>query len=67
MYKEEVKDMNENQLYLDEAYRWKMRFLRKSSMAERMSKGVQAKINARIPGKVHKAVTEGIKKWSRLR
>ncbi len=62
MYKEEVKDMNENQLYLDEACRWKMRFLRKSSMAERMSKGVQAKINARIPDKVHRAVTESIKK-----
>ncbi|MFT0802447.1 EcsC family protein [Bacillus swezeyi] len=54
--------MNENQLYLDEACRWKIKFLRKPSMAERMSKGVQAKINARIPDKVHKAVTESIKK-----
>lgn len=54
--------MNENQLYLEEALRWKMKFLRKPSMAERMSKGVQSKINARIPAKVHKAITESIKK-----
>ncbi|MFN2746929.1 MULTISPECIES: EcsC family protein [Bacillus] len=54
--------MNENQLLLDEAHRWKMKFLRKQSMAERMSKGVQTKINAAIPKKVHKAVTESIKK-----
>lgn len=57
--------MNENQLYLEEAIRWKMKFLRKPSMAERMSKGVQSKINARIPAKVHKAITESIKRWSR--
>lgn len=62
MNKEGVKGMNENQFLLDEAFRWKMSFLRKASMAERMSKGVQEKINARIPGKVHKAVTESVKK-----
>ncbi|NPC92087.1 EcsC family protein [Bacillus sp. WMMC1349] len=54
--------MNENQLFLDEAYRWKLKFLRKSSMVERLSKGVQTKMNAQIPDKVHKAVTEAVKK-----
>ncbi|MDA1476016.1 EcsC family protein [Bacillus changyiensis] len=54
--------MNENQLFLDEAYRWKLKFLRKSSMVERLSKSVQTKVNAHIPDKVHKAVTEAIKK-----
>lgn len=43
--------MNENQLYLEEAIRWKMKFLRKPSMAERMSKGVQSKITPAFPPK----------------
>ncbi|PSA96701.1 ABC transporter-associated protein EcsC [Bacillus atrophaeus] len=54
--------MTDSELLLNEAFRWKMRFLRKSSMFERFSKGVQMKVNERIPEKIHAAVTESIKK-----
>ncbi|ALC80623.1 MULTISPECIES: EcsC family protein [Bacillus] len=54
--------MNDRELYLDEANEWKLRFLRKSSKIERMSKGIQNKVNERIPEKVHTFVTESIKK-----
>ena len=36
-------------------------FLRKDSMLERFSKGMQAKINERIPDKIHAVITESIK------
>ncbi|AKL83748.1 EcsC [Bacillus atrophaeus UCMB-5137] len=54
--------MTDSELLLNEAFQWKMRFLRKSSMFERFSKGVQMKVNERIPEKIHAAVTESIKK-----
>ncbi|MED1124398.1 EcsC family protein [Bacillus atrophaeus] len=54
--------MTDSELLLNEAFQWKMRFLRKSSMFERFSKGVQMKVNERIPEKIHEAVTESIKK-----
>ncbi|WNV80769.1 EcsC family protein [Bacillus atrophaeus] len=54
--------MTDSELLLSEAFQWKMRFLRKSSMFERFSKGVQMKVNERIPEKIHAAVTESIKK-----
>lgn len=55
--------MTDSELLLNEAFQWKMRFLRKSSMFERFSKGVQMKVNERIPEKIHAAVTESIKRW----
>ncbi len=39
-------------------------FLRKDSMLERFSKGMQAKINERIPEKIHAVITESIKKMT---
>ncbi|MED4812895.1 EcsC family protein [Bacillus atrophaeus] len=54
--------MTDSELLLNEAFQWKMRFLRKSSMFERFSKGVQMRVNECIPEKIHAAVTESIKK-----
>ncbi|MFD1017766.1 EcsC family protein [Thalassobacillus hwangdonensis] len=45
-----------------EAVRWKVSMTKRSSMIQRSSKRIQSKINAKIPGKVHKVVTEAIRK-----
>ena len=53
--------MNENQLYLEEAIRWKMKFLRKPSMAERMSKGIflQSAVEIRLQNYKYKQCGAG--------
>ncbi|MEC3654192.1 EcsC family protein [Bacillus siamensis] len=56
--------MTGDQQLIQEALQWKARFLRKDSMFERFSKGMQAKINERIPGKIHAVITESIKKMT---
>ncbi len=48
--------MTGDQQLIQEALQWKARFLRKDSMFERFSKGMQAKINERIPGKIHAVI-----------
>ncbi|ASK61540.1 ABC transporter-associated protein EcsC [Virgibacillus phasianinus] len=40
---------------------WRKRVLKQSSLFNRMSKNVQTKINAKIPERVHKVITESIK------
>ncbi|OIK22860.1 EcsC family protein [Bacillus amyloliquefaciens] len=56
--------MTGDQQLIHEALQWKARFLRKDSMLERFSKGMQAKINERIPEKIHAVITESIKKMT---
>lgn len=56
--------MTDDQQLIQEALQWKARFLRKDSMLERFSKGMQAKINERIPDKIHAVITESIKKMT---
>ncbi|MBT2573941.1 EcsC family protein [Bacillus sp. ISL-51] len=56
--------MTDDQQLLQEALQWKTRFLRKDSMFERFSKGMQGKINERIPEKIHTVITESIKKMT---
>ncbi|CAG9622530.1 EcsC family protein [Sutcliffiella rhizosphaerae] len=47
---------------MEEVRRWKMTFIKKSSMFQRISKGAQNKVNTLIPEKVHTVMTESIKK-----
>ncbi|WP_226676879.1 EcsC family protein [Rossellomorea aquimaris] len=46
----------------EELESWKRRYLRKSSIFQRVSKQAQTKVNQWIPEKAHKVVTESIKK-----
>ena len=46
----------------EELESWKRKFTRKSSVFKRVSKQAQTKVNQWIPEKVHKVVTESIKK-----
>ncbi|WP_064092139.1 EcsC family protein [Rossellomorea aquimaris] len=45
----------------EELESWKRKFIRKSSVLQRMSKQAQTKLNQWIPEKAHKVVTESIK------
>ncbi|MBW3110597.1 MULTISPECIES: EcsC family protein [Bacillaceae] len=46
----------------EELESWKRRYIRKSSIFQRVSKQAQTKVNQWIPEKAHKVVTESIKK-----
>lgn len=48
-----------------EMERWQKRMQRKPSLVNRMSKGMQDKMNSIIPEKVHKVITEAIKQMTR--
>jgi uncharacterized protein (DUF697 family) len=48
-----------------EMERWQKRMQRKPSLINRMSKGMQDKMNSYIPEKVHRVITEAIKQMTR--
>jgi hypothetical protein len=54
------------QKVLKEAMRWQISMERKPSMFQKASKSVQTKINQKIPDRVHKVVTESIKKMIQM-
>lgn len=45
---------------------WQMKMLKKPSVIDRMTKGIQKKTNSIIPDKVHKVITEAIKNMVRM-
>jgi len=55
----------EEQTY-DEIIQWKRKMLKKPKMFQRMTKGVQEKINEKIPEKAHQIITDGIKNFVKL-
>ena len=55
----------EQQTY-DEIIQWKRKMLKKPKMFQRMTKGVQEKINEKIPEKAHQIITDGIKNFVKL-
>jgi uncharacterized protein (DUF697 family) len=55
----------EEQTY-DEIVQWKRKILKKPKMFQRMTKGVQEKINEKIPEKAHQIITDGIKNFVKL-
>ncbi|MRH44137.1 EcsC family protein [Aquibacillus halophilus] len=51
---------------LNEAQRFQRSLQKKSSIVKRTSKSIQSKINNRVPEKVHRVVTESVKKMIEL-
>lgn len=59
------KPMQYEQTAFDEMSRWQMKMQRRPSLLNRLSKGVQTKINSYIPEKVHNAITATLKQMIR--
>ncbi|HVF82020.1 MAG TPA: EcsC family protein [Flavisolibacter sp.] len=53
--------MNYEEQVLSELWQWQKKMQRKPSLLNKLSKGVQVKINSYIPEKVHKAITATLK------
>ena len=47
-------------------FEWKRKMLKKPKMFQRMTKGMQEKINEKIPEKAHQIITDGIKNFVKL-
>lgn len=55
-------DMNDYEIaVLHEVEQWQKKIFKRSSIMNRMTKGLQDKINEKIPEKFHKGITEGMK------
>lgn len=52
---------------LREAEHWKFSMLKRPSKFQRTAKALQLKLNEKIPAKVHRIITESIKKWLKPR
>ena len=56
--------------YEEETYseilEWKRKILKKPKLFQRMTKGMQEKINEKIPEKAHQIITEAIKNFVKL-
>ncbi|WP_428909381.1 EcsC family protein [Niallia sp. Krafla_26] len=50
----------------NEILEWKRKILKKPKLFQRMTKGMQDKINEKIPEKAHVVITEGIKNFVKL-
>ena len=55
----------EEQTY-GEIIEWKRKILKKPKMFQRMTKGIQEKVNEKIPEKAHQIITDGIKNFVKL-